>query len=87
MQFGVFDHMDRGEQGIGQQYRDRLQLIAAYEGAGVHAYHRAEHHGTPLGVARPETSRCRQWPTESSLNSRFYRRQSACGQRVQRRLG
>ena len=51
MQFGVFDHMDRGEQEIGQQYRDRLQLIAAYDGAGFHAYHLAEHHGTPLGVA------------------------------------
>ena len=36
MQFGVFDHMNRGEQGIGPQYRDRLQLIAAYEGAGFH---------------------------------------------------
>lgn len=51
MQFGVFDHMDRGERTIGQQYRDRLQLIAAYDDAGFHAYHLAEHHGTPLGVA------------------------------------
>lgn len=51
MQFGVFDHMDRGEQEIGQQYRERLQLIAAYDRAGLYAYHLAEHHGTPLGVA------------------------------------
>ena len=65
MQFGVFDHMDRGEQEIGQQYRDRLQLIAAYEGAGFHAYHRAEHHGTPLSVARPETT---QWAASQRMN-------------------
>ena len=65
MQFGVFDHMDRGEQDIGQQYRDRLQLIATYEGAGFHAYHRAEHHGTPLSVARPETT---QWAASQRMN-------------------
>lgn len=51
MKFGVFDHMDRGGQALCQQYRDRLQLVAAYDRAGFHAYHLAEHHGTPLGVA------------------------------------
>ena len=51
MQFGVFDHMDRGTREISQQYRDRLQLVAAYDRAGFYAYHLAEHHGTPLGVA------------------------------------
>ena len=51
MRFGVFDHMDRGAVDVGQQYRDRLELIEAYERAGFYAYHLAEHHGTPLGLA------------------------------------
>lgn len=51
MRFGVFDHMDRGGLNLGQQYRDRLQLIEAYDRAGFYAYHLAEHHGTPLGLA------------------------------------
>lgn len=51
MKFGVFDHMDRGEHAIGRQYEERLQLVEAYDRAGFHAYHLAEHHGTPLGVA------------------------------------
>lgn len=51
MRFGVFDHMDRNGANLGQQYRDRLQLIEAYDRAGFYAYHLAEHHGTPLGLA------------------------------------
>ncbi len=51
MKFGVFDHMDSNGQDIGQQYRDRLELIEAYDRAGFYAYHLAEHHGTPLGLA------------------------------------
>ena len=51
MRFGVFDHMDRNGVNLGQQYRDRLQLIEAYDRAGFYAYHLAEHHGTPLGLA------------------------------------
>jgi alkanesulfonate monooxygenase SsuD/methylene tetrahydromethanopterin reductase-like flavin-dependent oxidoreductase (luciferase family) len=51
MRFGVFDHMDRNGPDLGQQYRDRLQLIEAYDRAGFYAYHLAEHHGTPLGLA------------------------------------
>ena len=51
MKFGIFDHMDRGEQPIAAQYRQRLRLVEAYDEAGFHAYHLAEHHGTPLGVA------------------------------------
>ena len=34
-----------------RQYEDRLRLIELYEWAGFHAYHVAEHHGTPLGSA------------------------------------
>lgn len=51
MKFGIFDHMDRGEHPIAVQYRQRLRLVEAYDEAGFHAYHLAEHHGTPLGVA------------------------------------
>lgn len=51
MQFGVFDHMDSAEIDIGQQYRDRLRLAETYDKSGFYAYHLAEHHGTPLGLA------------------------------------
>ena len=51
MKFGIFDHMDRGTQPLGQQYEDRLRLAEAYDGAGIYAYHLAEHHSTPLGMA------------------------------------
>lgn len=51
MRFGIFDHMDRGTLAIGEQYRARLTLIEAYERAGFYAYHLAEHHGTPIGLA------------------------------------
>ena len=51
MRFGVFDHMDRGGMNLGQQYAERLNLIEAYDRAGFYAYHLAEHHGTPLGLA------------------------------------
>ena len=34
-----------------QQYEERLKLIEAYDRAGFHAYHLAEHHATPLGMA------------------------------------
>ena len=51
MKFGVFDHMDRGPLPLGEQYEARLKLIEAYERAGFHAYHLAEHHATPLGMS------------------------------------
>ncbi len=51
LQFGIFDHLDRGTQSLGDQYRDRLALTRAYDEAGFHAYHLAEHHFTPLGIA------------------------------------
>jgi len=51
MKFGVFDHMDRALVPLGRQYEERLQLIAAYDAAGFHAYHLAEHHATPLGMS------------------------------------
>jgi alkanesulfonate monooxygenase SsuD/methylene tetrahydromethanopterin reductase-like flavin-dependent oxidoreductase (luciferase family) len=51
MKFGIFDHMDRGTVPLGEQYENRLKLIEAYERSGIHCYHLAEHHSTPLGMA------------------------------------
>lgn len=51
MKFGVFDHMDAGGVPLGQQFSERLKLIEAYDRLGFYAYHLAEHHGTPLGLA------------------------------------
>ena len=51
MDFGVFDHLDRGKAEIHEHYEERLQLIEAYDDAGFHGYHVAEHHFTPLGMA------------------------------------
>jgi len=51
VRFGVFDHMDRGAVPLTRQYEERLCLIEAYDRGGFHAYHLAEHHATPLGMA------------------------------------
>lgn len=52
MKFGAFDHIDRGIVPTSDQYEARLQLAEAYDASGwIHAYHMAEHHGTPLGMA------------------------------------
>jgi alkanesulfonate monooxygenase SsuD/methylene tetrahydromethanopterin reductase-like flavin-dependent oxidoreductase (luciferase family) len=51
MRFGVIDHLDRGGADLSQYYDDRLRLAEIYESAGLYAYHVAEHHGTPLGMA------------------------------------
>lgn len=51
MLFGVFDHLDRGSMSLEDFYKARLKLIAAYDQAGFYAYHVAEHHGTPIGMA------------------------------------
>ncbi|MFI5011487.1 MAG: LLM class flavin-dependent oxidoreductase [Hyphomicrobiales bacterium] len=51
VKFGVFDHMDQGAVSLTRQYEARLQLIEAYDRGGFHAYHLAEHHATPLGMA------------------------------------
>ena len=51
MKFGIFDHMDRAGGDLGRQFDERLKLIELYEKSGFHAYHIAEHHATPLGMA------------------------------------
>src|SRR5215468_8391933 len=51
MKFGIFDHLDRNDLPLAEFYEQRLTLVEAYDGAGFHAYHTAEHHATPLGLA------------------------------------
>jgi alkanesulfonate monooxygenase SsuD/methylene tetrahydromethanopterin reductase-like flavin-dependent oxidoreductase (luciferase family) len=51
MEFGVFDHLDRGDLPLKEYYEARLKLIETYDQAGFYAYHVAEHHSTPLGMA------------------------------------
>ena len=49
--FGLFDWVDRGDAPLQQLYEERLQLLEAADAAGFFAYHLAEHHATPLGLA------------------------------------
>ena len=51
MQFGVFDHLDRNDLPLGDYYESRLAIIEAYDRLGFYAYHVAEHHSTPIGMA------------------------------------
>jgi alkanesulfonate monooxygenase SsuD/methylene tetrahydromethanopterin reductase-like flavin-dependent oxidoreductase (luciferase family) len=51
MDFGIFDHLDRNDLPLNEFYQARLKLIEAYEQAGFYAYHVAEHHSTPIGMA------------------------------------
>src|SRR3981081_3049372 len=48
---GVFDHLDQGNVPLSEYYETRFKLIEAFERAGFYAYHVAEHHFTPLGMA------------------------------------
>jgi alkanesulfonate monooxygenase SsuD/methylene tetrahydromethanopterin reductase-like flavin-dependent oxidoreductase (luciferase family) len=49
--FGVFDHLDRGGRSLTDLYEQRLHIVEQYDRAGFYAYHLAEHHSTPLGLA------------------------------------
>src|SRR5688572_5673904 len=49
--FGIFDHLDRGDEPIGALYEQRLRLVEAADAGGFRTYHVAEHHATPLGMA------------------------------------
>src|SRR5919197_5842860 len=51
MELGIFDHLDRREMPVGEFYESRLRLLEKYDAAGFAAYHLAEHHFTPLGLA------------------------------------
>ena len=51
MKFGVFDHLDHSGRPLHEFFEHRLRLIETYERLGFLAYHTAEHHATPLGMA------------------------------------
>ena len=51
MKFGIFDHLDIRDEPLSRTYDERLRLLHLADEAGFHAYHVAEHHGTPLGAA------------------------------------
>ena len=51
MDLGIFDHLDRREVPLPEFYESRLRLLERYDAAGFSAYHLAEHHATPLGLA------------------------------------
>ncbi len=51
MKFGVFDHVDGSGLPLGEHLEARLRMAEVYDRCGIHGYHVAEHHGTPLGYA------------------------------------
>jgi alkanesulfonate monooxygenase SsuD/methylene tetrahydromethanopterin reductase-like flavin-dependent oxidoreductase (luciferase family) len=51
MDLGIFDHLDRRDVPVDEFYESRLRLLERYDAAGFYAYHLAEHHATPLGLA------------------------------------
>src|SRR5262245_44323956 len=51
IEFGVFDHIDRGGRDLSRLFAERLELVAAYDRLGFESYFVAEHHATPLGMA------------------------------------
>ncbi len=51
LEFGIFDHLDRNDLPFADYYEERLKVIEAFDRAGFYAYHVAEHHFTPLGLA------------------------------------
>jgi alkanesulfonate monooxygenase SsuD/methylene tetrahydromethanopterin reductase-like flavin-dependent oxidoreductase (luciferase family) len=51
LQFGIFDHLDRNDLALRDYYEERLKVIEAFDRSGFYAYHVAEHHFTPLGMA------------------------------------
>src|SRR5262245_3073530 len=51
MKFGIFEHMDDSGVPQDRHFSNRLSLVEEYDRHGFYAYHLAEHHGTPLGLA------------------------------------
>jgi alkanesulfonate monooxygenase SsuD/methylene tetrahydromethanopterin reductase-like flavin-dependent oxidoreductase (luciferase family) len=49
--FGIFDHLDASGANLAHLYSERLRFIQGCDQAGMYAYHVAEHHGTPHGLA------------------------------------
>ena len=48
--FGIFDWIEASERSPGAVYEHKLELAAAADRAGFHAYLIAEHQGTPLSI-------------------------------------
>jgi len=51
LEFAIFDHLDTNGAPLGSFLDERLRLIEVIEQAGFGAYHLAEHHSSPLGMA------------------------------------
>lgn len=51
MKIGAFDHLDASGRPLSRHYEERLALAERFDQAGLHGYHLAEHHATPLGMA------------------------------------
>ena len=51
LNFAVFDHLDSNGAPLGEFLEQRLRLLELIEQQGFAAYHLAEHHSTPLGMA------------------------------------
>src|SRR3569833_893165 len=51
MEFGIFDHLDRSPSSPADYNEERLAIVELFDRTGFHAYHLAEHHATPLGMA------------------------------------
>src|SRR5437763_1065028 len=51
MEFGIFDHLDRSPSSLADYYEERLAVVELFDRAGFHAYHLAQPHGTPPGMA------------------------------------
>jgi alkanesulfonate monooxygenase SsuD/methylene tetrahydromethanopterin reductase-like flavin-dependent oxidoreductase (luciferase family) len=55
MKVGLFDHVERADRPLADQYDERLKFAAAADEAGFYCLHVAEHHCTPLNMV-PEPS-------------------------------
>src|SRR5688500_546609 len=51
LDFGIFDHVDRGHRAVADVYKLRFALAEKCDRAGFYAFHVAEHHGTPLSCS------------------------------------
>jgi alkanesulfonate monooxygenase SsuD/methylene tetrahydromethanopterin reductase-like flavin-dependent oxidoreductase (luciferase family) len=51
LDFSIFDHLDTNGAPLGSFLDERLRLIEVMEQADFNAYHLAEHHSSPLGMA------------------------------------
>ena len=50
MKFGLFDHVDRNQLPLAEQFDRRIEFVAATDEAGYYALPIAEHHATPLNM-------------------------------------